>query len=74
MLRESKNLNWAYISPTCNFVAEGIRIGEYKLGGENLALSSKDSSEVSYADYAIALVAVIESGKYNKERISVVSK
>lgn len=74
VLRESKDLNWTYISPACNFVADGIRTGEYKLGGEELTLSSNGTSEISYADYAIALVDVFESGKFNKERISVVSK
>lgn len=73
-LRESKDLNWTYISPACNFVADGEKTGQYKLGGENLILSDKGESEISYADYAIALVDVIESGDHNKERISVVSK
>ena len=73
-LRESKDLNWTYISPACNFVADGEKTGQYKLGGENLVLSDKGESEISYADYAIALVDVIESGDHNKERISVVSK
>lgn len=38
-----------------------------------MILNSKGESTISYADYAIALVDVLESGKYNKERISVVS-
>lgn len=73
-LRAKENLNWTYISPACNFDADGIETGEYKLAGENLTLNSKGESVISYADYAIALVDVILSGKYNKERISVVSK
>lgn len=63
-----------YISLACNFVADGERTGEYKLGGENLIFNAQGESVVSYADYALALVDVIESGKYNKQRISVVSK
>lgn len=73
-LRNSKDLNWTYISPACNFIADGIRAGEYQLGGENLILNSKGESDISYADYAIALIDVALSNKYNKERISVVSK
>lgn len=73
-LRNSNNLNWTYISPACNFVADGEKTKTYQLGGENLIFNSKGESEISYFDYAIALVDVIESGKYNKERISVVSK
>lgn len=73
-LRNSKNLNWTYISPACDFVADGVRTGEYKLGGEELILNSKGISTISYADYAIALVDEIIANKHNKERISVVSK
>lgn len=73
-LRNSKDLNWTYISPACNFNYDGIRTGEYQLGGENLILNSKGESDISYADYAIALIDVALSNKYNKERISVVSK
>lgn len=72
-LRQTKDLNWTYISPACNFVADGEETGTYKLGGENMILNSKGESTISYADYAIALVDVLESGKHNKERISVVS-
>ena len=30
--------------------------GEYKLGGEDLTMSSKGDSVVGYADYAVAMV------------------
>lgn len=73
-LRNSTNLNWTYISPACNFVADGEKTGEYKLGGEELILNSNNESVISYSDYAIALVDEIINQKHNKERISVVSK
>lgn len=73
-LRASKNLNWLYISPACNFVVDGVRTGEYKLGGEELTLSSSNDSSISYSDYALALVDEIENKKFNKVRISLVSK
>lgn len=73
-LRNSKGLKWTYISPACNFVADGQKTGEYILGGEDLVLNSKGESEISYADYAIALVDEIESGNHIQERISVVAK
>lgn len=73
-LRTTTNLNWTYVSPACNFVADGVRTGSYQLGGEMLILNSKGESTVSYADYAIAIVDEIENEKHNKERISVVSK
>lgn len=72
-LRNTKSLNWTYISPACNFDKEGERSGKYKLGKENLILNSKGESVISYQDYAIALVDEIINNKHNKERISVVS-
>ena len=50
------------------------RTGKYILGGEELVLNSKGESVISYADYAVALVDEIESGRHAKERISVVSE
>ena len=41
---------------------------------QELVLNSKGESVISYADYAIAMVDEIESGKHIKERISVVSE
>ncbi len=73
-LRESKNLLWTYVSPACNFVADGERTGEYRLGGEHLMVNAKGESEISYADYALCMVDVILSGKYLRQRISVVSR
>lgn len=73
-LRDSKDLNWTYVSPAADFQAEGERSGEYTLAGEELTLNSKGESTLSYADYAIAFVDEIINNNHNKERISVVSK
>lgn len=66
--------NWTYVSPACNFVADGAKTGEYQWGGEGLILNHNGQSEISYADYAMAMVNLIQSGAHNKERISVCSK
>lgn len=73
-LREFTDVNWTYVSPAGDFQADGERTGKYILGGEELVLNSKGQSVISYADYAIAMVDEIESGKHVKERISVVSE
>ncbi len=73
-LRQRKNVKWTYVSPAADFQAEGKRTGEYTLAGEELALNAKGESTVSYADYAIAIVDLIESGEHVCERVSVVSK
>lgn len=73
-LRKYNDVNWTYVSPAGDFQADGERTGKYILGGEELVLNSKGESVISYADYAIAMVDEIESGKHIKERISVVSE
>lgn len=73
-LRSSKDLNWLYVSPACDFVAEGERTGKYKIGGEELIVNKNNLSTISYADYAIAIVDEIINNRFNKERISLVSE
>ena len=73
-LRKFDSVNWTYVSPAGDFQPDGERTGKYILGGEELVLNSKGESVISYADYAIAIVDEIESGKHVKERISVVSE
>ena len=73
-LRSRTDVKWTYISPAADFQAEGERTGSYILGGEKLTLSADGVSEVSYADYAIAMVDEIESGDHICQRISVVRK
>jgi len=73
-LRRFDDVNWTYVSPAGDFRADGERTGKYILGGEELVLNSRGESVISYADYAIAMIDEIESGKHIKERISVVSE
>lgn len=73
-LRERTDVAWTYVSPAADFQADGERTGEYTLAGEELALNAAGQSTVSYADYAIAIVDLLESGEHVRERVSVVSK
>ena len=73
-LRRHTDVKWTYVSPAIDCQAEGARTGEYTLGGEELVLNAAGQSTVSYADYAVAMVDLIESGGYVCERVSVVSK
>lgn len=72
-LREYTDVNWTSVSPAGEFNFDGERTGKYILGGEELTLNGNGESVVSYADFAIAMVDEIESGKHLKQRISVVS-
>lgn len=73
-LRERNDVRWTFISPAGDFQAEGERTGAYILAGEELTLNERGESIISYADYAIALVDEIVSGRHIRERISVVRK
>lgn len=71
-LRGRKDLKWTYVSPACDFQADGEATGSYLLGGEELKLNARGESIISYADYAVAMLDVIERGEHVCERIGVV--
>lgn len=73
-LRSRANLAWTYVSPAADFQATGERTGSYQLAGDLFTLSAAGASTLSYADYAIAMLDLIESGEHVGERVSVVSK
>ncbi|MFL0268723.1 NAD(P)-dependent oxidoreductase [Candidatus Clostridium radicumherbarum] len=73
-LKVRNDVNWTYVSPSANFVADGIRTGEYISGGEELMVNSIGESVISYADYAIAMIDEAENATHLKKRYTVVSK
>lgn len=73
-LRSTRDVKWTYISPAADFRADGERTGKYRVGGDEMLLSSKGESVVSYADYAIAFVDEVISGANVGRRISVVGE
>lgn len=73
-LRKRDDVRWTYISPACDFQAEGERTGEYILSGEELTVNERGESIISYADFAVAMLDEIESGNHVGQRISVVRK
>lgn len=73
-LRKRDDVRWTYISPACDFQADGERTGDYILGGEELTVNERGESIISYADFAVAMLDEIESGNHVGQRISVVRK
>ena len=63
LLRTKKDLNWTFVSPAAEFIP-----------GDFFTVNEAGESKISYADYAIAFVDEIESGKHIQERISVLGK
>ena len=72
LLRTRKDVKWTYLSPAGNFVADGARTGKYLLGGEEYFVNEKGVSEISYADYAIAMIDELEKAEHIGQRFSVI--
>ncbi|MDD6710805.1 MAG: NAD(P)H-binding protein [Sharpea porci] len=70
-LRKRNDVHWTYLSPAANFVADGEATGQYAFAGEEFTLNKNNESTISYADYASAMLYIIENGQHDKERISV---
>ena len=73
-LRKRSDVQWTYLSPAGDFVADGERTGEYLLGGEEYFVNDRGESRLSYADYAIAMVDEIENANNIRKRFSVIGK
>ena len=71
-LRSRTDAKWVFVSPAADFQADGAKTGKYILGGEELTLSGAGESVISYADYALGMVDLIESGAHVGERVSLV--
>ena len=72
LLWTRKDVKWTYLSPAGNFVADGARTGKYLLGGEEYFVNEKGVSEISYADYAIAMIDELEKAEHIGQRFSVI--
>ena len=73
-LRKRSDVQWTFLSPAGDFVADGERTGEYLLGGEEYFVNDKGESRISYADYAIAMIDEIENANNIQKRFSVIGK
>jgi len=74
VLRKRNDVKWTYVSPAAEFEYEWERKGEYQLAGEVFTVNAEGKSEISYVDYAIAMVDEAEKGNHINQRISVLWK
>lgn len=73
-LKKRSDVNWVYVSPALDFQAEGEEINNYIIAGDDFTTNDNGESFISYADFAVALVDIIEENKFNQERISLLSQ
>ena len=66
------SLDWFYIHPAAGFGSfhPGERRGAYRVGGEVLLSDRKGRSEISGADFALAILDEIEKPVHRRRRFS----
>lgn len=77
-LKQVDDLDWTFLSPSMMFSNDeqfgskpGGRTGKFRLGTDELLVSETGESEISYEDYAVALVDELENGVHVKQRFTV---
>jgi putative NADH-flavin reductase len=70
-LRDSNTaINWTYVSPPA-IIGVGGRTGTYRVGGDQLLADAHGNSNISWIDYAVAIVDELEKNAHPKARITV---
>ncbi len=69
-LRQEKELNWTFLSPSVLFVA-GERTGKFRLGTDQLLVGDDGKSWISFEDYAVALADEIDRPAHARGRFTV---
>ena len=69
-LREEPELDWTMLSPSA-VIFPGPRTGQFRLGGDQLLVGANGKSEISVADYAVAMLDEAEKGAHRRRRFTV---
>ena len=70
LLRQEKDLNWTFLSPSALFVP-GERTGKFRLGTDQLLTAADGKSSISFEDFAVALADEIERPAHIRKRFTV---
>ncbi len=70
LLRQEKELNWTFLSPSALFTA-GERTGRFRLGTDQLLTAADGKSWISFEDFAVALADEIERPAHIRQRFTV---
>ena len=70
VLREEKELDWTFLSPSALFVP-GERTGKFRIGGDQLLVAADGQSHISMENFAIALVDELEHPRHSRQRFTV---
>ena len=66
-------LDWFYVSPAGGFggFAPGVATGSYRIGGEVLLVDDEGNSNISGADFGLAVIDEVESAAHRNQRFTV---
>jgi len=66
-------LDWLFVSPAANYGpwVTGERTGTYRVGGEVALFDDEGQSNISGADFALAVIDEIETGDHHRAHIGV---
>jgi putative NADH-flavin reductase len=67
---EAAKLDWTYLSPAAE-IHPGRRTGDYRITYDDLMVDGKGKSEISFEDYAVAVVDELEKPKNVGRRFGV---
>ncbi|WP_426441803.1 NAD(P)-dependent oxidoreductase [Bradyrhizobium genosp. P] len=70
LLRQQRELNWTFLSPSALFVA-GERTAKFRLGTDQLLTAADGKSSISFEDFAVALADEIERPAHLRRRFTV---
>ncbi|RRG05931.1 MAG: NAD(P)-dependent oxidoreductase [Lactobacillus sp.] len=73
-LQKVTDVQWTYLSPAAAFLADAPRTGSYQVGQERLLTNAAGKSEISYADFALAMVDEIEKPQHIQQHFTVCSR
>ena len=69
-LRKEPELDWSFLAPSAN-MKSGNRTGKYRVGGDRLLVGANGKSEISFQDYAVAMIDELEHPAHVRQRFTV---
>jgi putative NADH-flavin reductase len=67
----TSNRNWTYLSPSAGLVLPGERTGRFRVGGNQLLVSTDGRSDISAEDLAVAIIDEAEFPRHIQRRFTV---
>lgn len=71
-MRSYSNVAWTYVTPAFNYDVDGEATGKFHIDGEEFLAENDEDSYISYADFALGVISIIEHGTYIRQRITLI--